>query len=207
LRGLIEVNIFVLNTGRCGSTTFINACRHIRNFSAAHESRTGLVGIERLNYPPNHIEADNRLSWFLGRLDQRFGNEAIYVHLKRDPKETARSYSLRFERGRGIMAAYRKAILLRCREQDPLSLSRDYCDTVTANIQMFLKDKSHVLDFTLENADRDFAKFWAMIRAQGDLDKAISEFGKKYNATTENPRTRPLRKVTRQLDNLLRALR
>jgi hypothetical protein len=64
------VNVFVLNTGRCGSVTFIEACRHIRNYSAAHESRATLIGEQRLAYAANHIETDNRLCWFLGRLDK-----------------------------------------------------------------------------------------------------------------------------------------
>ncbi|MEJ1383421.1 MAG: hypothetical protein RPV21_03475, partial [Candidatus Sedimenticola sp. (ex Thyasira tokunagai)] len=67
------MNIFILNTGRCGSTTFIEACRHITNYSAAHESRIQLIGDRRLAYPQNHIEADNRLSWLLGRLEHTYG--------------------------------------------------------------------------------------------------------------------------------------
>lgn len=76
------MNIFVLNTGRCGSTTLIKACRHITNYSEAHESRCAMLGRERLNYPPNHIEADKRLVWLLGRLDKEYGDDALYVHLK-----------------------------------------------------------------------------------------------------------------------------
>jgi hypothetical protein len=66
-------NIFVLCTGRCGSTTFIKAAGHIRNYSAAHESRTEELGHARFAYPNFHIEADNRLSWLLGRVDTLFG--------------------------------------------------------------------------------------------------------------------------------------
>ena len=85
------MNIFVLNTGRCGSTTFIKACQHIQNFTASHESRSVFTGNQRLAYPRNHIEADNRLSWFLGKLDQEYGDNAVYVHLLRDRAATARS--------------------------------------------------------------------------------------------------------------------
>ncbi len=64
--------------------TFIQACKHISNFSSSHESRCGLLAEARLDYPENHIEADDRLSWFLGRLDKQYGNSAFYVHLKRN---------------------------------------------------------------------------------------------------------------------------
>ena len=65
------MNIFILNTGRCGSTTFIKACEHIKNYTCAHESLLTEIGAQRFNYPQDHIEADNRLSWLLGRLDEK----------------------------------------------------------------------------------------------------------------------------------------
>jgi hypothetical protein len=90
------MNVFILNTGRCGSTTFVKACEHITNFTTAHESRMHLIGNQRLAYPDNHIEADNRLAWFLGRLEAAYGDRAIYVHLRRDPLKTARSFEKRY---------------------------------------------------------------------------------------------------------------
>ena len=65
------MNVFVLTTGRSGSLTFAEACRHITNFSCGHETRVGLIGAERLAYPDQHIEVDNRLAWFTGRLERR----------------------------------------------------------------------------------------------------------------------------------------
>lgn len=76
------MNIFVLNTGRCGSTTFIQACTHIENYSCAHESNISSLGKERLNYPEDHIEADNRLSWLLGRLDKRHGDSVSFPKIR-----------------------------------------------------------------------------------------------------------------------------
>lgn len=60
------MNVFVLTTGRSGSTTFYKACRHISNYTCGHESNWSLIGKERLNYPENHIEVDNHLVWMLG---------------------------------------------------------------------------------------------------------------------------------------------
>lgn len=65
-------NVFVLCTGRCGSTTlFAQACQHIENYTASHESKIFLLGDKRLEYSQNHIEVDNRLSWFLGSLEKK----------------------------------------------------------------------------------------------------------------------------------------
>lgn len=176
------MNVFILNTGRCGSTTFIRACSHIENFTAAHESRVGEVGPSRLSYPPNHIEADNRLSWFLGRLDLAYGDRAFYVHLTRDRSAVVKSFVNRFDRG--IIRAYKEGVLWRLGPSTPpASIAADYCETVEANIALFLKDKPHQMRFDLENAIDDFATFWERVGAQGDREAALREFTVPYNAT------------------------
>jgi hypothetical protein len=176
------MNVFVLNTGRCGSTTFIMACRHITNFTCAHESRTSLLGEDRFNYPQNHIEADNRLSWLLGRLDKTYGDNAIYVHLKRNDNDTARSYVRRFSGG--IMRAYRRGgILMGLREEnDPMAVALDYCHTVNSNIELFLKDKTRKMEINLESIDQDFTAFWKLIGAEGEISAALAEFSNRYHA-------------------------
>lgn len=179
------MNVFILNTGRCGSTTFIKACQHISNYSSAHESRCHLLGEERFAYPADHIEADNRLAWFLGKLDRYYGDEAIYVHLKRDHTATANSYARRLFPG-GIIPAYRQGILQFLPDEVPvMSICLDYYDTVNSNIELFLKDKSRKMDFELENAVEDFRKFWALIQAQGDMTAALAEFTTIYNASKD----------------------
>ena len=178
------MNVFVLNSGRCGSTTFIRACAHVRNYSAGHETRLRLIGPQRLAYPQWHIEADNRLSWYLGRLDRIDGDRAFYVHLQRDPESTAASFARRMDFG--IMQAYRDGILLGGSDgQGDLDLTRDYLDTVRANIELFLRDKSRRLDFRLETAKTDFAEFWQCIGAEGDLEAALAEWDVSYNASAE----------------------
>ena len=176
------MNIFILNTGRCGSTTFIQACQHISNYSAQHESRAAFIGEERLAYPDNHIEADNRLSWFLGRLDKRYGDNAIYVHLNREAGKTAESFARR--ENYGIMKAYREGILLGGKDnQSAQDLALDYIDTVECNIEHFLVNKPNKMEFRLESAKNDFKQFWEMIGAKGDLEMALSEWDISYNAS------------------------
>ena len=176
------MNVFVLNTGRCGSTTFIKACAHITNFSAGHETRSHLLGAEHMAYPEGHIEADNRLTWFLGRLDESFGDKAYYVHLTRDDRTTAESFTKRFDRG--IIKAYRDAMLLHyADDREPMEVALDYCNTVNSNIRQYLKDKSQRMDFHLESAEEDFRKFWNWIGAEGDLDAALAEWRVPHNAT------------------------
>ncbi len=182
-------NVFVLCTGRSGSTTFTRAASHSTNYTAGHESRTHLIGETRLDYPPNHIEVDNRLSWFLGRLEARFGDEAYYVHLRRDPDETAASWAVRRHPG-SMMNAYGWGILSQSPRADQwLEAATDYVNTVTANIEAFLANKSHRAVVHLETAQNDFSAVWEQIGSEGDLDAALAEWSRRYNArpTTQPP--------------------
>jgi hypothetical protein len=194
------MNVFVLCTGRCGSVTFVQACRHITNYTAAHESRSQRTGADHFSYPQNHIEADNRLSWFLGCLDRTYGDNAFYVHLTRNREDTARSFARRWDFG--IMRAYRTGILWAIPEDgDRMTVCLDYCDTVTANIEAFLKDKTRTMSFALETAKTDFERFWSWIGAEGDLTAALAEWDRQYNdskPTAEHrPRGRLVTKVRR----------
>lgn len=176
-------HVFVLCTGRCGSLTLARACGHLTNYTAGHESRWSLIGEARLDYPTGHIEVDNRLSWFLGRLGARFGREAGYVHLTRDPEAVAASYLKR--RHFGIMRAYGRDIIWRPgAAYDPAlaeAIARDYVATVTANIEAFLADKPHVLAMRLETLPADFERFCDWAGAEGDLDAARDELTVRHN--------------------------
>ena len=177
------MNVFVLCAGRCGSMTFIKAAAHIANYTAGHETRAHLIGYDRLSYPRRHIEADNRLSWFLGRLNAEYGDSATYVHLmRRDQEATVRSFLKRYDSG--IMLAYRRGVLMGLSEnEEPILVCRDYVQTVTQNIRAFLQNKSSVVRIYLETAKDDFRDFWNAIAAEGDRDAALNEWNTRYNAS------------------------
>lgn len=179
------MNIFVLSSGRCGTTTFSKACNYIENYSVQHESRSHLIGNEHFSYPDNHIEIDNRLSWFLGWLDELYGNNAFYVHLKRDKKKVAESYLKRWDWDISIIRAYEKYILPRSsfKKNERLKVCLDLCNTIEKNINLFLKDKSKKMVFNIENYQNDFIEFWKNIEAKGNLSSAIKEFNTNYNAS------------------------
>ena len=176
------MNIFILNTGRCGSTTFIKACEHITNYTATHESLSTLSGEARFAYPVNHIEADNRLSWFLGILDDKYADDAFYVHLTRDKQKTIDSFSKREDYG--IMKAFKEGILLGGEDNlSPHAIAEDYINTVEFNIMLFLKGKKNKMSFKLEDASKDFGIFFNKISAEGDINAALKEFNINYNAS------------------------
>ncbi len=179
------MNIFVLCTGRSGSTTFIEACKHITNYSAAHESLSNKTGKERFSFPNNHIEADNRLSWQLGELDKKYGKDALYIHLFRDKESTAKSYMNRFLRPKSVIYAYANGI----KKSPPETLSNkekyqiclDYVQTINSNIEHFLKDKPRQMSININDIKPLFKAFWSEIQAEGNLENALNEFDKRHN--------------------------
>lgn len=173
--------VFVLCTGRCGSEAFIRACSHIRNYTAGHETRTKLIGDARFDYPDSHIEADNRLAWLLGRLDQHYGSNAFFVHLLRQEAAVAESYSKRLWWEGSIPRAYRDGMLMLNQSPD-FDVCLDFVRTVNANIDFFLRDKQNKMEFHLETAEDDFEQFWYLVGAQGNLSAALDEW--KYSSNT-----------------------
>ncbi len=177
------MNVFVLNSGRCGSTTFVKACQYINNFTSGHETRIHEIGASRLDYSDNHIEVDNRLCWFLGRLDDAYSDNACYIYLKRNRTDVVKSFIRRTEFG--IMKAYQDGIYLNIDESvSDEQIANDYLDTIDRNVRHFLSDKTHVLEICIENIEEDFVKFWELINASGDLDSALREFSINYNASS-----------------------
>lgn len=180
------MNIFVLSTGRCASTTFAEACRHMTNYSAAHESRSTLLGDEHFNFPQNHIEVDNRLSWFLGWIDEIYGDKAYYVHLVRSKDSVAKSFNQRWDWDVSIIRAYAQHILTkRLVDQDErLNICLDLWETMNKNIELFLKDKTNKMVFQLEEYEEHFQTFWKNIKAEGDLNAGLAEWENKHNASS-----------------------
>ncbi len=187
------MQVFILCTGRSGSVGLIKACAHIDNYTSAHESLARQLGSARLDYPQAHIEADNRLGWFLGALDEKYGDSAFYVHLQRERAATARSFMQRWYGRNNIVSAFANGILLRppelLSEADRYQVCLDYCDTVNTNIRQFLQNKSRKMDMHLENIQADFPIFWERIGAQGNLEDALQTFD-----TPQNPSSRKMPK-------------
>ena len=187
------MNVFVLSTGRSGSETFARACRCISNYSVEHESRRaarveqGLLAYSSLEYPTNHIEVDNRLSWFLGTLDKVYGDSAFYVHLIRDQQEVARSLlqrginSILFSYAWGPLQYYSRTHALP--DELKYQVGLQYWQMVNDNIELFLRDKTQKLTIWLPDMQQTYPRFWEAIGAQGDLEVAMAEWDTHHNAT------------------------
>ena len=62
-------------------------------------------------------------------------------------------------------------------------IALDYIETVNANIELFLKDKTNQLEISIETAGSGFTEFWGKIGAEGKLGEALKEWDTNYNAS------------------------
>jgi len=178
---------FVLTTGRSGSLTLAKAFRHATNYTAAHES--GRLNRYSLEYPENHIEVDNRLTWFVGSLAVLYP-EARWVWLRRDPVAAAASY----QRKRPSTAIKLIGAICQGRLKGRAILAQKLIRTMEENIAEFLRDRPHHV-CRIERAPKEFPAIWQSLGCTGDLAAAVAEFDHRYNASppaqTEATNARP----------------
>lgn len=180
-------NIFVLSSGRAGSKTFAVACSHLTNYTSSHESRVAFIGNDRLDYPANHIESDNRLSWFLGKLGEAYdGKDVLYVHLFREREKVAQSLARRWAKPfrASIIRAFANGIVLRVDdwpEDQRIEVCRTFVDTVNANIRDFVRARPF-LTVHLEDGGSSFDAFLERIGAEGDLNAVRRDWAIRHNA-------------------------
>lgn len=184
------MNIFILNPGRTGSMTFIKACAHLTNYTCGHETARNTPDYQRYNlqYPSNHIEADNRLTWFLSSIDKIYGENTYYVKLWRNHDQLVNSYMKRKNLNQGIINAFAVGIM----QQKQRKISKEgyywavshYINTLNCNIDYFLKDKTKTITIDINNPKSNFEKFWNDIGGEGDIDLALKEFDNRYNSSS-----------------------
>jgi len=155
------------------------------NFTVGHESNAGRLGDDRLHYPAQHIEVDNRLSWMLGSLDAKYGDHVYYVHLIRAKSPTVASYMRRWQHRESLVAGFTNGILMRDHKQLSPSerntaVSTMY-DTINTNIDFFLRGRSNACRVEMEEMEAGFTQFWQAIGAEGDLDAALRVLQQVHN--------------------------
>lgn len=172
--------VFVLGTGRCGTRTWAAACQHLPGWTVGHESRGHLLD-GRLDYPPKHIEVDNRLVWFAGSLIRRYGGPGtLWVHLQRDLEATARSLTAVSWRGKhGIMPAFAQRIV-RGKQPDRLDAARLYVETVNDQIAAVLAGQWHTIDARIEDPHKPFNTMCDLLGVMEGRDAGHAELDVRH---------------------------
>lgn len=189
------MRVFVLTTGRTASKTFASACKYLDGMTAGHETNTRKIS-GRLDYPDNHVEVDNRLVWFLGGLDRRYGDSStFYVHLTRNPDKVVESYLLRWHMKVSIVRAFYHGLLMTPKKPD-MHTARQSCrlfvETVDDNIYYFLKNRKNWFHVRVEDLEQDFFAFMSAACLKGDreaIHRALNDI-KNVNKKKYRHRTR-----------------
>ncbi len=176
------MNVFVLCTGRCGSMTISRAFELATNFTSGHETQAGTF--YSLEYPGQHIEADNRLSWMLGALGARYP-EALYIWLIRRREEMAASFAERNDYPGASIKGFGAGILElgdRFHEERYETALRMW-DIANANIAEFLgaEHRLHRKVWTHELA-YEFPSLWEWLGCEGDLKQATWRAATRFNS-------------------------
>jgi hypothetical protein len=162
------MRIFITGTGRCGTKTLANACKHITNYTSGHETRARLPMPNRLNYPDNHIEVDNRLIWFLDRINP---DDSQVWRMSRNLEKVFRSFMNRPDSS--IIKAVRDGIFM--------NPKMSWTDAVYAYLKMEAVQTLGLPEIKLEEPDTHLA-FWDAIKAEGDKDAFLAAMKEVHNA-------------------------
>lgn len=180
--------VFVISTGRTATTAFAAASSFLPGFTAKHESRVSQPFSTRLDFAPNHIEADNRLIFYLAQIEEKFGDDAYYVFLKRDPAAIVKSYARRWHLTVSIVRAWTHGIRMipRIEEADIEDCCQDFVSYADSTLSLFLARQRHVMMFDTADAANEFIRFSKWIGVGTPPPAAIEQWNKRHNLNPDN---------------------
>ena len=169
------MNVFILSPGRTATTTLSEAFSCVKGWSSAHESRSQLLGDERVNYPEKHLEFDNRLTWFLPRLTKKYSSSALLVIVQKKQCRLASSYNKRWYK-MNIMKSYSQGILMRDLKDNNLDVCKDYVSNVYEHLEYVSKDWMDCIYLDIDNPEEGVVGILNYIGGTESDLKEILEF-------------------------------
>lgn len=180
-------NIFIVSSGRTATTAMAKACAHLEGYSADHESRARRPFAERLNYPKWHIEADNRLLFFLMQLEDKYGDNALYIYLERDAEAVAKSYAGRWHLTVSIVRTFTHGIKMASRVTKPdiIDHCRDFVNYSDDSFRRFLSRRSNVVFMDVSDLEGEFPKLCDALGV-ATPEKSLEELRIRHNTNYKN---------------------
>lgn len=115
------------------------------------------MGLARVKFTDNHIKVDKRISWFLHRLDNTYGDNTVYVHLVRNRNAVAKIFNNWWKGRTTLTRAYAESILMH--KDQSIDICSDLVDSVTENIELFLKDKQKIT-VNMDDVRNEFSRLY-----------------------------------------------
>lgn len=165
------MNVFVVGTGRCGTTTFSEACKFATNFTVAHESNAGRP--YDFDYPPDHIEVDAPLAFWMPTLRLKYPG-CKFVHLWRQREECVRS----MVKNDPEITRWFARMLYHWPEATPEEGAAALYDVINN-----VATGADVFHLRLKYAADRWREVWDWLGLSGDFDRSREEWSVKHNAT------------------------
>ena len=168
------MQIFVVGTGRCGTSTFYNACQHVTNYTCRHEiCYLHLIKQQLINA----IEVNGGLTFFIPQLRRQY-QRAKWVHMIRDREACIKS--LAEQAGQSVR--YWANVWLQWESSDaelPVAAGLFY-DSVN---DLIVSQLPEVFTFRLESAyEQDWPEFWDWAKCKGRFESSRVVWRRHYNS-------------------------
>lgn len=168
------MRVFVVGTGRCGSTTFAEACSHATNYTSAHESKAGTH--YDLEYPDDHIEVDPPLIFQAKRLRERYP-DAKWVWLVRDESKVVDS----IVENDSKMASHFAAMCWHKPDATPRPGAELLVRVMLDLCSELLPKDTYILN--VEDVAEKWPECWRWMGCKGSIKSSMKEWNVRYNAT------------------------
>lgn len=169
----MTMNIFVVGTGRCGSTTFAAACKHAVNMTAGHETAAGRI--YDFIYPPNHIEVDPPLTFWINKLRSYYPG-CKFVHLIREVDREGCIHSLAVNDP--DICQWFGRMIYHFPECQPSEGAEAIYEIMNSIVQ-----GEDVLRIRLVDVKERWWQVWEWMGCKGDFYRSLKEWDVKYNET------------------------
>jgi len=163
------MRVFVVGTGRCGSSTFYQACKTIKNYTCGHETFAGQV--HDFEYPDNHIEVAVQNVQALALLQNKYP-DARFVHLVREKEACIKSL---LEQCPEYLKAWAFQVFLTHGVTEKVAMAYYHC------VNKYLTTVPNLITVRLEDLEWFWLNFVKCINAECDFEEVRKILNKKYN--------------------------
>ena len=164
------MNVFFISPGRTATTALAHAFQCVENYTSLHESRVQLLGEQRLAFPENHFEFDNRLIFFLADLTQKYAPaNGILVIVNRDHEMIAKSYNKRWAKI-NIMKAWSQGIHLRGLAQNNYEVALDFVKYCYRQLDYFRGEWEQVIEINIDSPYSGVNKLLTLLGHEEHID-------------------------------------
>lgn len=167
------MRVFVTGTGRCGTSTFYQACRYLRDYTAGHESF--VARLPTWEFPDQHVEVASQLAYAIPVLRRRYP-DARWVHLIRDRAPCVESLARQCW---DSMAAFALQWFLVEHPYDILGAAGQFYDLTNDLISALIPTGSLLV--RIETVQEQWPGFCEWLDAECDGDAVAEVFSRAYN--------------------------